>query len=210
MKAGMMIHLYTDGGLRPDPSMPAGKGLGGTGFLAVDAERGNILLEGCSHYPGLTTNQRMEILAAIEGLEAVRGLPGYVRSWPVLVHSDSAYVVNCMEAGWWHSWVIKQNCGWKNSAGKPVENQELWRRLLALCQSTYHKAASGLGPKNPWAGLKLAEDREMMRAAMETGLSVKFKHVKGHAGIILNERVDSLATLGKNGTTQLQFVSPIR
>src|SRR5919202_830864 len=66
-----------------------------------------------------TTNQRMEIQAA---LEAVRALEG-----PLVVVSDSTYVVNCFRDGWWRGWLSR---GWVNSAKKPVANRDLWEPLV--------------------------------------------------------------------------------
>jgi ribonuclease HI len=71
----------------------------------------------------VTTNQRMEIQAA---LEAVRALPG-----PLVVVSDSTYVVNCFRDGWWRGWLAR---GWTNSAKKPVANRDLWEPLVRLVQ----------------------------------------------------------------------------
>lgn len=68
-----------------------------------------------------TTNQRMEITAA---LEAVRALAG-----PLDVVSDSTYVVNCFRDGWWKNWLAR---GWRNAAGKPVANRDLWEPLIEL------------------------------------------------------------------------------
>lgn len=68
-----------------------------------------------------TTNQRMELTAV---LEAVRALPG-----PVLVMSDSTYVVNCFRDRWWEGWIQR---GWVNKAKKPVANQDLWKPLVEL------------------------------------------------------------------------------
>jgi ribonuclease HI len=68
-----------------------------------------------------TTNQRMEITAA---LEAVRALAG-----PLVVVSDSTYVVNCFRDGWWKGWVAR---GWVTSARKPVANRDLWEPLVEL------------------------------------------------------------------------------
>ena len=68
-----------------------------------------------------TTNQRMEITAA---LEAVRALAG-----PLDVVSDSTYVVNCFRDSWWNNWLAR---GWRNSAGKPVANRDLWEPLIEL------------------------------------------------------------------------------
>ncbi len=66
-----------------------------------------------------TTNQRMELTAA---LEAVRALTG-----PLEVISDSAYVVNCFHQSWWRGWKAK---GWVNAKGEPVANQDLWKPLI--------------------------------------------------------------------------------
>ena len=67
-----------------------------------------------------TTNQRMEIRAAAE---AVAGLPAD----RLLVRSDSTYVVNCFRDGWWIAW---ERRGWRNAAGKPVANRDLWEPLV--------------------------------------------------------------------------------
>jgi ribonuclease HI len=66
-----------------------------------------------------TTNQRMEIRAA---LEAVTSLDG-----PLDVVSDSTYVVNCFRDRWWEGWLAR---GWLNSAKKPVKNRDLWEPLI--------------------------------------------------------------------------------
>ncbi|NMH98692.1 ribonuclease H family protein [Pseudonocardia acidicola] len=68
-----------------------------------------------------TTNQRMEIRAA---LEAVRALDG-----PLVVVSDSTYVVNCFRDGWWKGWLAR---GWVTSARKPVVSRDLWEPLITL------------------------------------------------------------------------------
>jgi ribonuclease HI len=69
----------------------------------------------------MTTNQRMEIRAVVEALRSTEG--------PLVVVSDSAYVVNCFEQRWWEGW---QRRHWRNSQGRPVANQDLWESLLAL------------------------------------------------------------------------------
>ncbi|MDQ1444471.1 MAG: ribonuclease [Acidimicrobiaceae bacterium] len=69
----------------------------------------------------MTTNQRMEIRAA---LEAARALPG-----PLDIVSDSTYVVHCFRDRWWEGWLRN---GWKNKARKPVANQDLWEPLVDL------------------------------------------------------------------------------
>jgi ribonuclease HI len=74
-----------------------------------------------SGFEAHTTNQRMEITAA---LEAVRALPG-----PLEIVSDSTYVVNCFRDRWHEGWRAR---GWKTSAKKPVANRDLWEPLIDL------------------------------------------------------------------------------
>jgi ribonuclease HI len=80
-----------------------------------------------------STNQRMEITAVLEALRDL--LPGVgdgsggPNGGGLLVRSDSTYVVNCFRQRWYDGW---RRRGWRNSAGKPVANQDLWEPLLAL------------------------------------------------------------------------------
>src|SRR5262245_44752464 len=67
-----------------------------------------------------TTNNRMELTGAIEGLRALK------RECKVLVVTDSTYVIKGMTE-WRHGWVKR---GWKNSQNKPVENRDLWEHLI--------------------------------------------------------------------------------
>ncbi|NLY51550.1 MAG: ribonuclease HI, partial [Firmicutes bacterium] len=76
-----------------------------------------------SGYEHATTNQRMEVTAAIRGLEALK------RPCSVKLHSDSAYLINAFRQNWLAKW---QRNGWLNSRKEPVENQDLWKRLLEL------------------------------------------------------------------------------
>jgi ribonuclease HI len=100
--------VYTDGSCLGNP------GPGGWAW-AVDGGRSDS--GGEAH----TTNQRMEVTAVVRALEALDG--------PLHVVSDSTYVVNCFRQQWWVGWKRR---GWRNTQGKPVANQDLWRELLAL------------------------------------------------------------------------------
>jgi ribonuclease HI len=71
-----------------------------------------------------TTNQRMELTACIRALEQLKS-----GKYAVEVYTDSAYLVNCMQKKWYATW--RRN-GWINSARKPVENRDLWEKLLSL------------------------------------------------------------------------------
>lgn len=74
-----------------------------------------------------TTNNRMELLAIIKALELIK--EPHVS---IDIFSDSAYVVECFLKKWYVNW---EKNGWKNSTKKPVENQDLWKLLLALVRS---------------------------------------------------------------------------
>jgi ribonuclease HI len=72
-----------------------------------------------------TTNQRMEITAVLEALGTLMPeTPG-----PLTVISDSTYVVKCFQDRWWEGWMRR---GWRNTAGKPVANRDLWEPLFDL------------------------------------------------------------------------------
>ncbi len=73
-----------------------------------------------------TTNQRMEITAVFEALSALMEVPA---GRPVVVVSDSNYVVRCFVERWWERWLQR---GWRNAAGKPVANRDLWEPLFDL------------------------------------------------------------------------------
>jgi ribonuclease HI len=107
------IVVYTDGSCLGNP------GPGGWAW-AVPGGRSE------SGGEALTTNQRMEITAALRALLALGGEePGP----PIRVVSDSSYVVRCFRDRWWEGWFRR---GWKNSGGKPVANRDLWEPLLRL------------------------------------------------------------------------------
>ncbi|HZY10570.1 MAG TPA: ribonuclease HI [Bacteroidota bacterium] len=87
-----------------------------------------------------TTNQRMELTSCIKALEQIK-----IASLPIEVHSDSAYLVNCIQQGWYKQW---QRNGWKNSKKQPIENKDLWQRLIELMlkyKITFHKVEGHKG-----------------------------------------------------------------
>ena len=101
--------VYTDGACSGNP------GPGGWAWAVADGRQGS------AGHPA-TTNQRMEIQAA---LEAVRALADS----PLVVVSDSTYVVNCFRDGWWRGWQAR---GWLTSQKKPVVSRDLWEPLVEL------------------------------------------------------------------------------
>ena len=109
------VTIYTDGACKNNP------GPGGYGVVLQYEGRRKELSAGYR----LTTNNRMEILAAIIGLEALKE-PCEVR-----LISDSQYLVNAIEKGWARRWQAK---GWRRGNKEKAENPDLWERLLALCK----------------------------------------------------------------------------
>ncbi|HYG57796.1 MAG TPA: ribonuclease HI, partial [Symbiobacteriaceae bacterium] len=107
---------YTDGACSGNP------GPGGWGAILMYGEHRREL----SGYDPATTNNRMELMAAIEALRALK------RPCAVKLYSDSAYLVNAFMQNWLGNW---QRNGWVNSKKEPVENQDLWRELLALART---------------------------------------------------------------------------
>ena len=107
------VIVYTDGACSGNP------GPGGWGAVLM---YGGKLKEISGGEPR-TTNNRMELMAAIQALETLKE-PVRVR-----LHTDSAYMVNCFHQRWHERWARN---GWRNSKKEPVENRDLWERLLAL------------------------------------------------------------------------------
>lgn len=104
-----MIIIYTDGSSRGNP------GPGGYGTVLKFKEHRKEISEGFRK----TTNNRMELLAVIIGLEAIK-----VESAPVKIYSDSKYVIDSVEKGWLWNWIKKDFKGKKN--------KDLWLRFVAI------------------------------------------------------------------------------
>ncbi|ACD89715.1 MAG: ribonuclease HI [Chlorobium limicola] len=117
------VTIYTDGACSGNP------GRGGWGALMM---YGTVNRE-LSGYEPATTNNRMELTAAIEGLDALK------EPCVVDLYSDSAYLVNALNQGWLKRWTTNN---WTTSAKKSVENIDLWKKILKLVtlhQVTFHK-----------------------------------------------------------------------
>ncbi len=110
------VELYTDGACRGNP------GRGGWGAILVYGGREKELSGG----EAMTTNNRMELMAAISGLEAIK------EPCEVTLTSDSKYLTDAINKGWLDSW--KKN-GWRKADKSAVLNVELWQRIDAqLCR----------------------------------------------------------------------------
>jgi ribonuclease HI len=105
------VEVFTDGACSGNP------GPGGWAWAVADGRQG-------SGGEATTTNQRMELRAVLEALRALDG--------PLVVVSDSTYVVNCFRDEWWKGWQAR---GWRNSAKQPVANRDLWEPLVELVTS---------------------------------------------------------------------------
>lgn len=105
------VTIYSDGACLGNP------GPGGYGTVLLAGSHRKELSAGFRR----TTNNRMELLGAIAGLEALN------RACAVTLWSDSQYVVKAMSEGWLENW---QKRGWRTAGKKPVKNKDLWLRML--------------------------------------------------------------------------------
>lgn len=108
------VVMYTDGACIQNP------GPGGYAVVLLYGPHRKELSDGYR----FTTNNRMELMAAIAGLEALREV------CQVTLYSDSEYLVKGMEEGWARNW---QAHGWRRGGKKSASNPDLWSRLLHLC-----------------------------------------------------------------------------
>lgn len=109
------IEMYTDGACSGNP------GAGGYGTILKYKDIEKELSGGFFH----TTNNRMELIAVIKGLEALN------QPCRITLYSDSQYLINALKKGWIKKW--KAN-NWFLSKDKPVKNSDLWKRLLSLAE----------------------------------------------------------------------------
>lgn len=186
----MKITIYTDGSSRGNP------GRGGWAAVIITEGLGQRV-EGKEAYAedqvielggreNMTTNNRMELMGAIEGLRHVSSSSFFVREeseserpttneerlTSVEVCTDSQYVKKGMTE-WIDGWIKK---GWKGSTKKPVLNQDLW------------------------IALKKEEDR-----LKHGGVKVIWTYVPAHVGVMMNERADTIATMCADNANNLQL-----
>ena len=124
----MKVTLYTDGAARGNPDGPGGYGA----VLQYVDSKGILHEKELSAGYRKTTNNRMELMAAIAALEAL------VKPCRVELYSDSKYLTDAFNQHWIDSW---QKRGWRKSDKSPVKNVDLWKRLLdamKMHQVTFH------------------------------------------------------------------------
>ena len=112
------VLLFTDGAARGNPDGPGGYGA----VLQFTDSKGQLHEKTLSAGYVRTTNNRMELMAAIAGLEALN------RPCEIELYSDSQYLVNAFNQHWIEGWIKK---GWKRGKNEEVKNVDLWKRLLA-------------------------------------------------------------------------------
>ena len=112
------VEIYTDGACSGNP------GKGGYGvILRYGIAQGKYIEKELSQGFLTTTNNRMELLAAITALEALK------KPCKVTLYSDSKYLINAIEQNWIKRW---SKNGWRSSDKKPVKNVDLWKRLINI------------------------------------------------------------------------------
>ena len=144
MSALPLVTLYTDGACKGNP------GPGGWGALLISGATEKEICGGELN----TTNNRMEMMAVIEGLLALK------KPCQVTLYLDSQYVRQGITE-WIHGWKAR---GWRTASKQPVKNVDLWQRLDAVVSQSGH--------------------------------TIDWRWVKGHAGDPGNERADALANRG--------------
>ena len=118
----MHVDIYTDGAAKGNPDGPGGYGT----VLEYRDSKGELHTKEISQGYQKTTNNRMELMAAIAGLEALN------RPCQVDLYSDSKYLVDAFNQNWIQGWIKK---GWKRGKNEPVKNIDLWKRLLKAKES---------------------------------------------------------------------------
>lgn len=157
----MKVTIYTDGSARGNPNGPGGYG---TVIHYVDAH-GQLHEREFSGGFVKTTNNRMELLAAITGLEAL------TKPCEVDLYSDSRYLTDAFNQNWIEKWIQK---GWKRGKNDPVKNVDLWKRLLDALkphQVTFHWVKGHAGhPMNERCDTLATAAADGTLLAVDTGL----------------------------------------
>lgn len=114
-----MYEIYTDGSTRKNGREGSS---GGWAYVVVVNGEMDCYDNG---FEAPTTNQRMELTAAINACEFI--CHNSIGFEPIIIYSDSAYLINCIKQNWWCNW---QRNGWINSKKEPVANKDLWEKLI--------------------------------------------------------------------------------
>jgi ribonuclease HI len=151
------VTIYTDGACLGNP------GPGGYGIVLLYQDHKKELSGGYRK----TTNNRMEIMAAIVGLEALK------KKCEVKLYSDSEYLVKAMSKGWAKRW---QASGWKRNKREKAVNPDLWQKLLQLCE--YHEVKFSWVKGHAGTPENIRCDKLAIQAAQQPDLPVDEGYIK--------------------------------
>ena len=145
------VVIYTDGACSPNP------GIGGWGAVLISKQHQQR--KEISGSETSTTNNRMELTAAVEALQSLK------QPCMVELYTDSSYLRNAFEQKWLQNW---QRKNWRTSSGKPVLNRDLWEKLLhldELHQVAWHWVKAHAGdPENERADALAVDARKALAA----------------------------------------------
>ena len=173
------VDLYTDGS-----ALKNGNSAGGLGYIIQYTEQGESefdsmstrTIEGNQGFR-LTTNNRMEIMAAIYGINAIienvqSGILAGINT--IALYSDSAYLCNAINQKWIAKWASNNwmTSGFQGRQPTPVKNKDLWEQII-----------------------------EIQDKLVNMGISLTVTHVQGHADNALNNRADQLAVAASNASS---------
>lgn len=173
-----IIRIHTDGACAGNQNA---QNVGGWGAVLEYQGTTKELFGGMRN----TTNNRMELMALIEALKALK-----TKDIPIEIYSDSAYVINCFHQGWHRKWCLN---GWMNSKKEPVENMDLWQELLQLIES--FRTISFYSIKGHLDLTKTAEVSKWHGKFTEKN-KLKISLEEFHAIVRMNHLADALANQG--------------
>jgi len=184
------IVIFTDGASLGNP------GPGGYGAVILIPKEIDYMVCEIGGGEKHTTNNRMELMAAIKGLESL-SKSDLMKSQPIKIHTDSSYVINGITK-WVFSW---ERRNWVTMNKEPVLNKDLWEALLEQTRKielSKPNADQGASEKRTETydqydeGASQRSNAEMRRMG-KFYRKVEWIHVSGHSGIPGNERVDEIA-----------------
>lgn len=173
-----ILNIYTDGACANNQG---DENFGGWGAILEYGEHKKELHGGEAD----TTNNRMELTAVISALEALKKDDLQIR-----IFSDSSYVMNCFREKWYINW---EKNGWKNSKKEPVENRDLWERLLGLVRNNeclFYRVKGHVNLESKVTDLDKLYEKFVEWNGTQFGFE-DFKYVT-----VMNNRADELANMG--------------
>lgn len=173
-----ILNIYTDGACSGNQNE---NNVGGWGAIL---EYGHHQKELCGGQIN-TTNNRMEMMALIEALSSITK-----NNQTIKVYSDSSYLINCFIKKWYEGW-LKNN--WVNSSKKPVENRDLWEKLLSLIKGhniSYYRVKGHVNLNSKTTNFNVLYEKFIQM----NGATFSFEDFKYITE--MNNKVDALANKG--------------